>query len=156
MFADDGGFGIAEHAIHHLFGFGDGFGGAGEFREERFGIGDFPADEDRSQNIEAILREAFRELVFEILNALVEAMDAFDGPRPLEVRTRLGDIASRLAEGSDDDDFGFADLEYEQEQADNEDQEDADRENEWVAFHGKGDYLGAGTFMLRMSRATDS
>jgi hypothetical protein len=63
-------------------------------------------------------------------------MDAFDGPRPFKMRSGFGDIAGGLAEGGDDDDFGFAHLEDEQEQADDQNQKDSDAKNEWIPFHG--------------------
>jgi hypothetical protein len=40
MFADDGAFGAAQHAFQHALG-GQGHRTAGEFREERPGVGNF-------------------------------------------------------------------------------------------------------------------
>jgi hypothetical protein len=137
MFADNSALGVAEQALQDSFGFRDRLGTAGKFREEGTGIGDLPADIYRGQQVEAILSEAFGELIFKVLDALIEPVDHFDAPRQSEFESGFGDGPGWIAEAGDNDDFGLTHLEGEQQQSKDHDQENPDNESEWTSFHGQ-------------------
>ena len=136
MFSHHGGFGIAQQPLQHVFGGGDRLGAAGEFRKKRHRLGDLPADKHRGQQIIAVLGQSFGKLVFEILDPLIESMNHLDSPGQTALYARLGENASGIAEGRDDDNFRLPNLKGEQQQAENQDQQNSNDQSEGASFHG--------------------
>src|SRR5437588_3122798 len=82
---------------------------------------DRPADINAGENVIAVRGEHLVELIFEAMDALVEAIDLLDGQRPLEIQTWLGNRRGRgLREGGDEHHFGLPHLESEEQQEEND------------------------------------
>ena len=122
--------------MQHFFCFANRFRGAGEFWKEGHGIGDLPANIDCGQEVIAILGQTFSELILEILDPLIEAMQHLNAPGQPKIKSRLGDgLAGGLAKCGYHHDFRLAHLKCEQQQGKDEQQESSDDESEWTSFH---------------------
>src|SRR5262249_28599003 len=100
VLTDDRLFSEADRAFELRFG---GFGSAGGEAVEEFArLFNGPADINARQNIIAVGGEHLVELVFEAVNALVEAIDALNRERPFEIKAGLRDrFGGRLGESRD-------------------------------------------------------
>src|SRR5436309_3474591 len=137
MVANHGALGLADEPFQDFLGFENRVRAAGKLRKEIGWLSDFPADIDRSDQVEAVFGQTFGWIVLEVLHALVEAMDHLNAPRPPEISSWLSALPGGLAESGNDDHFGLAHLKNKEQEADNEQQQNANSESECIAFHDR-------------------
>src|SRR5262249_43593621 len=102
-------------------------GAAAKLREKRLRLFNFPANIRRNQQDVLVGQFRFLEFAFEVLDALIELIDAFDRPRPTEMCARPA-FTIVFAEGRDDSHLRLAYLKKKQQRAEHEDQQRANDE----------------------------
>src|SRR5690349_21134342 len=114
MLAEDGALGVAQQPLKISFRLLNRLAISGESREKVGYFGDLPTDIHRSNKIEAIARQTFGLLVFEILHALIEFIDLLNWPRDSPFETGFGILVAHLPESCHHCDFRFPNLERKQ------------------------------------------
>src|SRR5687768_9543047 len=116
--------------------FRDGRVAAGEAVEEVPRLFNRPADINTRQQGVSVRSEHLLIRVFEIVNALVEAINLLNRQRPLEIKTGLiNGLGGWFRECSQHHDVCLAHLEGEQQQKKNEEQDNSNYQCERVSFH---------------------
>ena len=102
--------------------------------KKRQRLGDAPDNKGVDDNGDGPFRGRFSEFGDKTPGPRIELLDRFDGRRPFEIQTRLGNLASGLAEGQHQGGFGLTHLEHRKDQRQN-DKKQNDKDCYGYVFH---------------------
>src|SRR5947207_9237818 len=114
MLAKYGALGVAQQPFKVPFRLWNRLTVSSERREKVGHFGNLPADINGRNKIEAVSRQTFRLLIFEILDALIEFIHLLNWPWHPPFEAGFGILPAHFPECRHDRDFGFANLECKQ------------------------------------------